>query len=180
LGIRRVVVPPLPGHFSAVGLLVADERHDYVRSWLAPLAAVSPAALEAAFAAMEAEGAAVLEREGVPPARRLYRRSLDLRYRGQAHTLGVPLDDPRDREAAPAGGRPLDAAALAATRARFDAAHAASYGHAAPDEPVELLNLRLVALGRGRALTLPEPTLARTDEVAAPSSRQVGLDEGAW
>jgi N-methylhydantoinase A len=183
LSIPRVVVPPLPGHFSAVGLLVADERHDYVRSWLAPLAAVSPAALEAAFAAMEAEGAAVLEREGVPPARRLYRRSLDLRYRGQAHTLGVPLDGDADRDAAPVGGRPLDAAALAATRARFDTAHAASYGHAAPDQPVELLNLRLVALGRGRAVALPEPTLARgarTDDVPAPSTRRVGLDEGAW
>ncbi len=168
LGIPRVVIPPLPGHFSAVGLLVADERHDYVRSWLAPLAAVAPAALDAAFAAMEASGAAVLEREGVPPARRLYRRTLDLRYRGQAHTLGVPLD-----------GGPLDAAALAAARQRFDAAHERAYGHAAPDEPVELLNLRLVALGQSRAAGLPRPPEEGDSRGrGAPETRSVGLAEG--
>jgi N-methylhydantoinase A len=168
LSIPRVVIPPLPGHFSAVGLLVADERHDYVRSWLAPLAAVAPAALAEAFAAMEASGAAVLEREGVPPARRLYRRTLDLRYRGQAHTLGVPLDD-----------GPLDAAALAAARARFDAAHERAYGHAAPDEPVELLNLRLVALGQSRSAVLPSPPEKWDGHSRQPpETRIVGLEEG--
>ncbi|HZS01717.1 MAG TPA: hydantoinase/oxoprolinase family protein [Chloroflexota bacterium] len=168
LSIPRVVIPPLPGHFSAVGLLVADERHDYVRSWLAPLAAVAPAALAEAFAAMQASGAAVLEREGVPPARRLYRRTLDLRYRGQAHTLGVPLDD-----------EPLDAAALAAARARFDAAHERAYGHAAPDEPVELLNLRLVALGQSRSAVLPSPPEEWDGHSRQPpETRSVGLEEG--
>jgi N-methylhydantoinase A len=168
LSIPRVVIPPLPGHFSAVGLLVADERHDYVRSWLAPLDAVAPAALAEAFAAMQASGAAVLEREGVPPARRRYRRTLDLRYRGQAHTLAVPLDV-----------GPLDAAALAAARARFDAAHERAYGHAAPDEPVELLNLRLVALGQSRSAILPGPPEERDGHGRQPPEmRSVGLEEG--
>ena len=94
---------------------------------------------------MRAEGAETLAREGVPAASQAFERTLDLRYRGQAHTLGVPLDD-----------GPLDAASLAAARARFDAAHERSYGHAAPDEPVELLNLRLVA--RGARPTLPLPS----------------------
>jgi N-methylhydantoinase A len=173
LSIPRVIVPPLPGHFCAVGLLVADERHDYVRTWLAPLATVAPDALDAAFAAMTAEAAAVLAREAVRPERRVYRRSLDLRYRGQAHTLAVTLDD-----------GPLDAAALQAARERFDAAHDRHYRHAAPDEPVELLNLRLVALGRNPSAALPEPPSGSPQNWGAggghPETRPVGLEEGRF
>jgi N-methylhydantoinase A len=169
LGIPRVVVPPFPGHFCAVGLLAADERHDYVRTWLAPLAAVAPDALADAFAAMRAEGTTTLAREGVPPDRQAFERSLDLRYRGQAHTLGVPLDD-----------GPLDAAALLAARARFDAAHERSYGHSAPEEPVELLNLRLVARGHRPAQALPQEPESASASAAAPETRLVGLEDGVW
>jgi N-methylhydantoinase A len=170
LGAPRVIVPPFPGHFCAVGLLVADERHDYVRTWLVPLAAAPLAALDQAFAEMQAEAAATLDRADVAPAHRSYHRTLDLRYRGQAHSLGVPLDDGR-----------LDAAALQAARRRFDAAHERTYGHAAPEEPLELLNLRLVALGHQPAMSLPAGADSRgAPEPVSVETREVGLEDGRW
>src|SRR5262245_39791662 len=100
LGIAEIICPPIPGAFSALGLIGTDLKRDYVQS-LDPAAAAEPKALESAFAALETRGAAMLERAGVARERRRFERAVDARYPRQSHELAVPVP-----------ARSVDAAAL--------------------------------------------------------------------
>jgi N-methylhydantoinase A len=140
LHIPTVIVPVFPSHFSALGMLMADERHDFSRTYYAELAEADFAALSGIVAQMQ-ERAAKLLASGREVA---YQILFDLRYVGQEFTLSVPVT--------PAA---LAAADRAAIRAAFDALHEQRYAHHATEEPVELINVRLVALGRRPKLVLP-------------------------
>ncbi len=163
LGIPRVVVPPHPGNFSALGLLASDVKHDDVRTRIGRLDE-SAAAIAALAGEMENAAAARLDAEGfVPPARRM-EHSLDLRYAGQAFELNVPR---------PAG--PPSPAALAAD---FHARHLATYGHSDPEGVVELVNVRLAAYGlypEGASAALPAPP---PEERRQPSRRMDHIGRG--
>jgi N-methylhydantoinase A len=132
IGIPRVLVPRHPGNFSALGLLASDIKHDDVRTRVGLLRERMPAIHEA-FAEMEAAARRQLEREGFAPERQRLLRSLDLRYRGQAFELGIPLAGPE--------------LALGAIEGDFHRQHRAAYGHANPDAAIELVNVRLTAYG---------------------------------
>jgi N-methylhydantoinase A len=146
LAVPEVVVPPVPGAFSALGLAATDLRRDFARTLYAPLDTVDPARIGTVLAAMEAEGLAMLDAAGVPPERRVLQRLADCRYRRQAYELTVPMAD-----------GPLTPATLSALAATFHAKHEQTYGHANPREPVQLVNLRLTALGRLPPLALTQP-----------------------
>ncbi|HVV57338.1 MAG TPA: hydantoinase/oxoprolinase family protein [Gaiellaceae bacterium] len=133
LDIAEVVVPWSPGTFSAWGMLQTDMRHDVVRSFFSPLAATTADAVASVYGELEEEAARLLAAEGVEEAARYAVRSADMRYVGQEYTVAVTV-----------GGR-VD---LAEIEASFHEAHAVRYGHAAPGEQVELVNLRLAAMGR--------------------------------
>jgi N-methylhydantoinase A len=150
LGIRAIAVPPGPGLLCALGLLVEDLRTDAVRTHLAPLDTRALPALAAHFEALEREAVAWLDREGVADERRRLERWLDLRYVGQNFELLVPVPE----ETWVAG----DCTAL---RRRFLEAHERVYGFATEDEPVQVVNVRLVA----RGLADP-PALARLPRAA--------------
>jgi N-methylhydantoinase A len=142
LGIGEVVVPPAPGAFSALGLVASDIKRGYSRTLYADLGAVEPERIAAALDAMAGEAESMLEVARVPRERRALLRSADVRYRRQAYELTVPLaDGPVTRET-------LDALA-----ASFHDRHRQTYGHANPNETVQLVNLRLTALGRSPELT---------------------------
>lgn len=143
LEIREVIVPPIPGGFSALGLVATDLRRDYVRTFYATLDAADLEALAAAYAALERTAAEMLARAEVPEARREIARAADLRYTRQAYELTVPL---------PAG--PLGAASVRRLAADFHDKHRMTYGHASPDEPVQLVNIRVSAVGRLERLDL--------------------------
>ncbi|HEU4367165.1 MAG TPA: hydantoinase/oxoprolinase family protein, partial [Methylomirabilota bacterium] len=145
LGIATLAVPPGPGLLCALGLLVEDVRTDAVRTHLAPLELGTVPALAARFAEMEQDVLRWLDREGVPAARRRLERWLDLRYVGQNFELLVAVP-----EATWPGGD------LEPLRRRFLEEHERVYGFAAEDEPVQIVNARLVA----RGLAEP-PALAR-------------------
>jgi N-methylhydantoinase A len=136
LGTRRVLVPPAPGVSSALGLLTCDLKHDYVRSYLRPLAAAEPDVIRRILDEFQAEAGRVLAREGVAPGRIRWIRALDLRYVGQSFELTIPL---------PAGA--LSRTRLAALDAAFFRAHDRAYGFAARGEPIEVVNVRLTGLG---------------------------------
>jgi N-methylhydantoinase A len=138
LDMRRVLIPPAAGLFSAFGLLEADlERHG-VQTFFAPVEDVDVEALNAAYRELEATvratgGARQGEASPVaPPA--IVERFADLRYSGQNYELTVP---------APAGRLTSEDVLMLARR--FGEEHQRTYGHGADDEPVELVNLRLVA-----------------------------------
>jgi N-methylhydantoinase A len=136
LGVARTVIPPAPGHFSALGMLLGDLRADAVRTYVGPL---EPTTIGALFDELQAEAKAELEREA---GERRAERFARLRYVGQEHTLEVPLGD-----------GPIDDTLLEDVRERFDAASEEAYAFrlptaveivegrvsvsAARDEPVE-------------------------------------------
>jgi N-methylhydantoinase A len=120
LGITTVLVPKASGVLSALGLAISDERRDYVSPLIGDLDWLDKADLDAAFRPLEETA----ERELASP--RLERRA-DLRYRGQSFELTV------------------DAGDHSALGARFHATHEARYGYRMDDEPVEVVNVRLIA-----------------------------------
>jgi N-methylhydantoinase A len=136
LHIPTVVVPRLPAHFSALGMLMADLRHDYVRTYYRPLAESDFAAIGAICAELVEHGRQLLLSEGVRPQAMTFERYLDIRYIGQEFTIQTPV-------------LPEELAAddRSAIRARFDGIHDRRYGHQAADEPVEVVNVRLTARG---------------------------------
>jgi N-methylhydantoinase A len=157
LGMATVICPPIPGAFSALGLVGTDLRRDYVRTVYTTAAAADPGVLEAAFRAMEAEGSAMLERAGIEPGRRRFDRSVDARYAGQSYELNVPI----------AGS--VDAAAVGAMAEAFHMRHAQTYGHDNRAEPVQFVSLRLGAIGVIPPLTIRQPPAASGIPSARPS-----------
>ncbi|HJU18385.1 MAG TPA: hydantoinase/oxoprolinase family protein [Stellaceae bacterium] len=158
LQIPEIVVPPAPGAFSALGLVTADLKRDYARTFYAEIAGLDPARLAAILAEMEANAAAMLTAAKIPPGRQALLRAADLRYRRQAYELTVPM----------AAG-PVTRASLDALAAAFHDRHRQTYGHANPGEPVQLVNIRLTALGR-----LKRPSLRQQAGPArAPRQRRV-------
>jgi N-methylhydantoinase A len=137
LSVPRVIIPPMPAHFSALGMLMADLKHDYVQTFVRELAETTGVEIAEAFATLETSAKDTLAEEGSKPEQIVLRRFLDMRYRGQEYTLPVPLSE--DLRAVTDFG---------AIRARFDQLHQEHYGHSAPTEPVMMVNLRLSALGK--------------------------------
>jgi N-methylhydantoinase A len=131
IGLPRVLVPRYPGNFSALGLLASNIKHDGVRTRVGPLRE-QRLVLDALFEEMSAAAQRQLELEGFAPAQQRLVRSVDVRYRGQAFELNVGLGDTLE---------------IGAIETDFHAQHRATYGHADPEAPVELVNARLVAYG---------------------------------
>jgi N-methylhydantoinase A len=167
LGIAEVICPPIPGAFSALGLVGTDLKRDYVQTLFATAAAADPAAvdpevMEAAFVALERKGAAMLDRAGVVPERRRFERSVDARYRRQSYELSVPVPP-----------HPVDRATLDKIAATFHARHLQTYGHDNRDEPVQIVSVRLAAIG-----TIP-PLLVR-DRTASPGTDAIKSKRQLW
>jgi N-methylhydantoinase A len=135
IGITRVLVPRHPGNFSALGLLASDIKHDDVRTRVGELRERAPQ-IEALFVEMEAGATRQLALEGFGPESRRLRRSLDLRYRGQAFELNVEVEPDAD-----APDR------LARLEDLFHRAHRAAYGHENRAATIVLVNARLTAYG---------------------------------
>src|SRR5512147_2238102 len=93
LSVPRVIIPPMPAHFSAFGMLMADLKHDYVQTFVRELAEISGAQIADAFAALEKSAVDTLAEEGAEPRQIVLRRFLDMRYRGQEYTLPVPITE---------------------------------------------------------------------------------------
>ena len=162
LGMRRILVPPRPGAFSALGLLCTDVVHDYIRSELRTLAGVTADHAEDIFRQLEGTARAELAAEGMNPADARFARELDLRYTGQGYELRTPLEGLFE-------GR-LTAATLRAARDKFDDRHAQIHGHAAKEQPVEVVSYRL----RVRvAVPKYEPHAAATPPAPQPTATAV-------
>jgi N-methylhydantoinase A len=131
IAIPKVIIPRLPGNFSALGMLMADWRQDFVRTLIGELDRVAPEDASRAFADLQGAGEAALERDGLSGGK--FSFAADLRYRGQEHTIAIAVAAPADL-----------VGATDATRRRFDAQHDRRHGHAAPDQSIEIVNLRLV------------------------------------
>lgn len=170
LSLPTVIIPELPGTFSALGMLLADVRHDYVRTLISNLSNAVPSDIAAVFAEMSDEASEMMKLNGVAAADVKLARSLDLRYLGQEYTLTVPLQ-----------GGEIDKDRLQRARLRFDELHAAQYNHSAPNEAVEIVNLRLAAIGQlgGDSSAFDVPTEdSHQPSGKAKGNRTVCFDNG--
>jgi len=140
LDIPSVVVPVLPGHYSAFGMLVSDVRHDYVRTCFVRLGDADLIEIADMADEMGREACALMEEEGIDPAETRTEILFDLRYVGQEFTLRVPV-----------GREEIHPDEIAKVRSRFDLQHDARYAHSAPHEEVEIVNVRVVGYGRRRS-----------------------------
>jgi N-methylhydantoinase A len=156
LQIPEVIVPPAPGAFSALGLVASDLKRDYSRTLYADLGDIDPRRVADVITGMEQAGREMLYTARVPPERQVLLRQADVRYRRQAYELTVPIGDGEITRAT------LDALAEA-----FHARHEQTYGHANRSEHVQLVNLRLTALGR-----LPDLVLAQRADPASARLRK--------
>jgi N-methylhydantoinase A len=166
LGVRKVVVPRTPAHFSAWGMLMTDLRHDYVITRVAPWTATSLAGINAAFEDLEASAAKQFSDEDVAADRIVMSRSVNMRYVGQDHTIGVPVPATR-----------IDEAECRATEERFHSLHEFRYKFRLED-PVEAVDFHVVAIGRLRRHALRPLESRRPDgEVPIKGSRDVDFDQ---
>lgn len=150
LGMRRVLVPRYPGVLCAFGLLVADVVVEYSRPVMTKATRDVIARLRAMQGEMLAIGQAELEREGIVEAAMKFRLRLDMRYEGQAYELTVPFKGDVVKH--------------------FHEAHERAYGHAMRSRVVEIINLRLQAIG-----IVEKPLLTAEAPSSAPSAEaQIG------
>jgi N-methylhydantoinase A len=143
LDMPRVLVPRNPGILCAMGLLLTDLRADFAATRLMPATADSADDVGAAFTSLESQAADWFEHEGIEPASRGLRRTADMRYAGQNYELAIDL---------PEGA--VTGETMRTLSERFAEAHQQRYGFVAHDEPVQLVTLRLEALGQVRKAQL--------------------------
>ncbi|HET6449062.1 MAG TPA: hydantoinase/oxoprolinase family protein [Conexibacter sp.] len=142
LSVRRVVVPPMPSVFSALGMLMADVRLDVVQTGVRTVGDAGMDEIEAAFRELEQECAEALESGSVAFDGLTFLRAADMRYVGQEHTVTVNVPS-----------LPEGAEAAEVLKRAFDEAHQQRYSHSAPSEPAQIVSLRVSAVG---GLTKPE------------------------
>lgn len=169
LQIPKVIVPPAPGAFSALGLVASDLRRDYSRTLYGNLAHIAPSLIDETFAGMEQMGTEVLDATSVAPENRLMQRSADLRYGRQAYELTVPVP-----------GGPIDAARVAEIADAFHAKHLQAYGHANPNERIQLVNLRVSAIGRLPDLRLRQRLTGKDDRNRTREVQFPGQASQTW
>ena len=146
LNMTNIIIPQYPGIASAFGMLSADVRHDYVQTYIAVSNNVDAKRLQSIYQHMEKQGIHQLSNEGFSDQSIIMNRYADLRYVRQAYELQVPLKNGT-----------LTTKDISLVAESFHAQHERNYGYARRNEPVEFVNLRLVALGK-----LPEMQPAKT------------------
>jgi N-methylhydantoinase A len=160
IGIRKVIIPYAPGHFSAFGMLFSDLRYDFVRTWFLSLESMDFSSCETVFGELEQEGRKAIAAAAISPRKITAQRALDMRYVGQEHTVTVEIPkqhfENRDRKA---------------IKRLFDAVHAQRYGTHAPDEPAEIASLRTTVTG-----IVDKPALERikTGDTMPPARARTG------
>ena len=146
LGIPRLIIPPGPGNFSALGMLMVDVVHDYSQTYVQNLEEADLTAITEIYADLLARGKVALHEDGFDPDRQFFRQFGDFRYRGQEHSVKIPIST------ADLAARRLDRIVE-----NFNVTHKKNYGHRM-DHPIEIVTLRVQATG-----SLPRPELPRSD-----------------
>jgi N-methylhydantoinase A len=166
LSIPKVIVPPVAGVLSALGLLVADSAHDLVQTFVQRADNAHSSQMEAYFELMQDKAQERLR--GEPIESISFIRALDLRYRGQSYDLSVEITEERLTQPI------INQAVL-----QFHQEHKQLYGYAM-DRPVEIVNLRLRALGRMTKPSIRLQTQEKETQPALPRRRKIYLRSHGW
>ncbi|MDI6028489.1 hydantoinase/oxoprolinase family protein [Corticibacterium sp. UT-5YL-CI-8] len=153
IGSTTVIVPPSPGVLSAMGLTVSSLRNEFARTLLQDLNALDVSAVEGAFEEMQAQALSWLAEEQVPEGGQSIEWEAALRYRHQGFELSVPWGDQTVSD--------QSAGSLAE---RFHRLHEQLYSFAQEDTPIEMVTLRVTAIGK---LAAPKRTRLAAGKRAA-------------
>ncbi len=167
LGIPKVIVPSLPGLTSALGCVLADVRHDFVRTLNLPFTGFETVEIDAVFADQVAAGRALLARERVEVERVEIRHEVDLLYRGQSHVIRLPVQSP---------GFDKDK-----VLADFMSYYKERFGISLPEMVPMLVNVRTTVVGVRQPIDLGmfRPKPGGTVEAALTGERRAYF-AGAW
>jgi N-methylhydantoinase A len=166
LGIPFQIVPRESSILCAVGMLMGDLKHDFVRTFVSRLDAIDWKALKGLLSEMIAEGAGLLEREHIPEKRRDFRIKFDCRYLKQYHEVSFEIPQAS-----------VDAHDTVAIATAFHQEHNRLYGYSLEDQdvPVEIINVRVQAIG-----VTDKPELAAQERVAADASPALKGERSAY
>lgn len=156
LGIRRVIIPFSPGHFSAYGMLFSDLRYDYVRSCFEALTPGAFDGIETLYSEMEQTGRNAISNSAIPPQSIQIKRYADMRYVGQEHAVTVELAQQH-----------FDRRDVDAVKQAFDQVHLQRYGTCAPKEAAQIVSVRVSVAGR-----MPKPPQEKQTPDASRNVRQ--------
>ncbi len=165
LGAGRLLVPRYPGIMCALGLMTTDLRYDFAVTRLQRAGSFDATTNEAIFADLTDQATARLDADDIAPERRQILRAVDLRYEKQGVELTVPFTAATATEEA-----------LTDLIARFHALHHRLYTFSEPGAPVEIVNLRVEAVGQTGRIVLPEIPAAPTKNPEPDGSRLASLD----
>jgi N-methylhydantoinase A len=149
VGIPEIIVPPYPGITSSMGLLTTDIKYESLHTVFVLSTDIDLDRLNTEFAHMRVELTEQFRADGFDSSQIAFRRSADARYVGQGYELRVDLADDV-----------IDAAVIARAFDQFHAVHKAEYGHAFPQSPIEIVNIRLTGVAPTPAIkraTVPAP-----------------------
>ena len=130
LNLKQVLIPARPGVTSALGLLQADVKHEFISTKPQSLVQVSAETVRDIFSGLEEDAFGKFDEEGFPRSSVMLERYMDLRYQGQGYELSVAVD--------------VDGLDTQRVRSDFDELHAKKFGHAAGSQPVEVMSYRLI------------------------------------
>jgi len=168
IGIPRVVIPMLPGNFSAFGLLITDTRHDYGRTFKASVDELDPKKLAKEFLILEKKAVRQMKAEGVPEKESRILWTADMRYQGQSYELNIPIKR----------GAKLTTKDMDRVVRDFGKLHQEVYQYSSPDEGVEIVNIRVRAIGKSPKLRLPRMKKSSRDaKQSLKGRREVFFDE---
>ena len=135
--VPHVVVPPAPGVFSALGLLVSTVEHQYVQTFWRDFESADPAAIDGHFQRLGSEALETLQGEGFSAEQTTIQRFVDLRYPGQTSEITIEVPD-----------GDMSAELFGVLAEAFHGEHENTYGHRSQEgEKVEIVNVRLRARG---------------------------------
>ena len=170
LGIREILVPSSPGLLCAEGLVVSDLKEDFVSSTRMRVDDATLPEIQARADALHEAASAWLQSEAIASERCTESLSLDMRYVGQNFELSVPIED-------------TDSAAtqlpkVAILQTLFFEAHEMNYGYHNPQDPIEVVNVRLTARGRLDRPPPPQSTADPSLELSAVGQRSIWFAPG--
>jgi N-methylhydantoinase A len=161
LHFNQAIVPETPGLFSAYGLLVADIGHDYVQSILQNTDELSLDVLNDKYDRLQQQGLSDLRREGFPISRQRILRSADLRFEGQSYEIEINIPS-----------QTITATDLDAIEQAFLTEHARRYGFSPSQEVIELVNIRVSAIGSTPKIPIQTQTRHTRDSSSALKGRR--------
>ncbi len=167
LGIKKVIIPATSSVFASWGMLMSDIRHDYSQTLLMSVKEMDFNSLNNAYEAMKSNAEKTLFSEEIDESNVVITKSIDLRYEGQEHTVEINI--PFDK---------IDEENIKSLIDNFHDHHNRLYSYTLPESGVEIVNIKIQALGRLEKPAMVEINVEDGDSLI--EERKVFYEETGW